>query len=220
MRVLTLSDEVVPLVYSLQIKERFADVALVLCCGDLPYYYIDYVISMLDRPCYYVAGNHDQPEWTAGGECVTTPHGCIDMDGQVHFDHGLLLAGIGGSLRYNRERGAQYTEWQMFVKCCLLAAKLLWQKLVYGRQLDIMMTHAPLAGVHDAQDRPHRGVQSFVWLQRIFRPRYWIHGHVHRSYSYGVPIETCWNGTMVYNTAGYRDLTIAVAPISKEQTQE
>ncbi len=210
MRVLTLSDEVVPLVYSLQIKERFADVDIVLCCGDLPYYYIDYVVSMLDKPCLYVAGNHDQPEWTEAGEYVTSPRGCIDVDGDVQVINGVLFAGIGGSLRYNNEKGAQYTEWQMLKKVVRLAGKLWWQRFWYDRELAVMMTHAPIVGVHDAEDRPHRGVKSFALLQRWFTPRYWIHGHVHRSYSYGVAIESVFRGTQVYNTAGYRDLTLIV----------
>jgi len=107
MRVLTLSDEVVPVVYSLQIKERFADVDLVLACGDLPYYYLEYCVSMLNIPCLYVAGNHDKDEWTGGGELITHPRGCTSVEDRIMMTHGLTVAGLGGSLRYNNESGAQ-----------------------------------------------------------------------------------------------------------------
>lgn len=208
MRVLTLSDEVVPLVYSLQIKERFPDVAVVLGCGDLPYYYLEFVMTMLNVPCYYVMGNHDHDELTGAGEVLTGPRGCVCLDDQVALVDGALVAGIGGSLRYNASRSPQYTEWQMRIRTLALACKILWAQARYRRPLDIMLTHAPLAGIHDADDRPHRGVHAFHALQRWFRPRYWIHGHVHRSYSYGIATETIHNDTMILNTAGYRHMTL------------
>lgn len=208
MRVLTISDEVVPLVYSLQVKERFADVAVIFGCGDLPYYYLEFVMTMLDVPCFYVMGNHDHDELTGSGEVLTGPRGCVCIDDDVVCVNGLLVAGIGGSLRYNTSRGPQYTEWQMTQRAWILACKIWWMQLRTGRRLDVMLTHAPLAGIHDAEDRPHRGVKVFHTLQRWFRPRYWIHGHVHRSYSYGIATETLYNDTLILNTAGYRHMTL------------
>jgi Icc-related predicted phosphoesterase len=208
MRVLTLSDEVVPLVYSLQIKERFADVALVFGCGDLPYYYLEYVTTMLSIPCLYVMGNHDHPEHLESGEVLTGPRGCIAVDDAVVRVNGLLVAGLGGSLRYNLDTGPQFSETQMMARCLRLATRIMWYNAHRRRGLDVMLSHAPLAGIHDGADRPHRGSKAFVTLQRWFRPRYWIHGHVHRSYSYGVATETYFNHTHILNTAGYRDMTI------------
>src|SRR5947207_13754792 len=57
--ILAVSDEVDPLVYSDHVRERFRHVDLVLSCGDLPYSYLDYIVSMLDVPLYGVRGNHD-----------------------------------------------------------------------------------------------------------------------------------------------------------------
>jgi Icc-related predicted phosphoesterase len=208
MRVLTLSDEIVPLVYSLQIKDRFADVNAIFGCGDLPYYYLEYVVSMLDKPCYYVAGNHDHDEWTSAGELVTEPRGCRSVENSVVMTPGFMIAGLGGCLRYNNEDGHQYTEYQMSIRMLKLATKLWWHRAFHKRNLDVMLSHAPIAGIHDADDRPHRGVQAFLTLQRWFTPRYWVHGHVHRSYAYGVAFETYFNRTMIYNTAGYRHMTL------------
>jgi predicted phosphodiesterase len=34
---------------------------LMISCGDLPAYYLDYLVSKLDVPLYAVHGNHDTP---------------------------------------------------------------------------------------------------------------------------------------------------------------
>jgi len=39
--VLSFSDQVVELIYSTQIKKRFADVDIAISCGDLTYYYVE-----------------------------------------------------------------------------------------------------------------------------------------------------------------------------------
>ena len=51
-RVLAISDEVEQLIYSDRIKERFAHVDLVLSCGDLPTYYLEFIVSSLNVPLY------------------------------------------------------------------------------------------------------------------------------------------------------------------------
>ena len=33
---------------------------LILACGDLPYYYLEYIVGLLDVPLFYVHGNHDK----------------------------------------------------------------------------------------------------------------------------------------------------------------
>ena len=58
MRILAICDHVEPILYSGGIVDRIGDVDLILSCGDLPAYYIEYIVSMLNRPCYFVFGNH------------------------------------------------------------------------------------------------------------------------------------------------------------------
>jgi predicted phosphodiesterase len=58
MKLLTVSDKEVSRIYSPQIKRRFSDVDLTISSGDLSYYYLEYIISTLDIPLYYVRGNH------------------------------------------------------------------------------------------------------------------------------------------------------------------
>jgi Icc-related predicted phosphoesterase len=208
MRFLTVSDEVVPAIYSLSIKDRFPDVAAVLGCGDLPSYYLEFIVTMLGIPCFYVQGNHDGVEYSEGGEAVNEPRGCVSLEGRCVEHAGLLLAGLGGSIRYNNASGAQYTETQMLMRIWRLTPRLLFNRLRYGRYLDILLTHAPPLGIHNGPDYPHRGFQALLGFMDRFAPRYLIHGHIHRSYGFSSVTETRYRRTMVLNTAGYRLLTV------------
>jgi len=49
-------------VYSSCIKERFADIDLILSAGDLPLDYLDFIISSLNKPLFFVFGNHHTEE--------------------------------------------------------------------------------------------------------------------------------------------------------------
>lgn len=55
----------------------------------------------------------------------------------------------------------------------------MWNKIRYGRYVDILLTHASPQGIHDKDDICHRGFPSFLWFMKKFRPRYLIHGHIH-----------------------------------------
>lgn len=69
MNLLTVSDKKSHLIYSPQIKRRFSDVDLVIGCGDLSYFYLEYIISSLDIPLYFVRGNHAKKiEYSTAGE--------------------------------------------------------------------------------------------------------------------------------------------------------
>ncbi len=208
MQILTVSDEIVPSVYSLNIRQRFAGVELLLSCGDLPYYYLEFAVSTLNVPCYYVFGNHDTVEISDSGEELRAPRGCISLEGRCDHYGGLLLAGLGGCVRYNRDDGPQYTEREMALRVLRLAPQLFFNRRRYGRYLDVMLAHSPPQGIHDMPQGAHRG---FVALRRLierFAPRYFIHGHVHRTYNATAAAETQHGTTLVLNTAGYRTLII------------
>ncbi len=59
MKFLCVSDQIDPLVYSSNIKERFGSVDAILCAGDLSSDYIDFIVSSLNKPAYFVFGNHN-----------------------------------------------------------------------------------------------------------------------------------------------------------------
>jgi hypothetical protein len=48
MRALVISDKVEPILYGPAINDRVGAVDLILSCGDLPFYYIEYIISMVN----------------------------------------------------------------------------------------------------------------------------------------------------------------------------
>jgi len=206
LKVLSLSDKQVDSIYSAQVKSRFSDVDLILGCGDLPHFYLEFVVSMLNVPLYYVRGNHSNlVEHTSSGP-KTHPHGGIDLHRKVVHDKGLILAGVEGSLRY-RQGPFQSTQTEMWSHVLGMIPIFLKNKVVYGRYLDIFISHAPPWGIHDQSDLPHQGIKAFRWLLETFRPRYHFHGHIH-VYRSDVKTVTNFHSTTVVNTYGYRETTI------------
>lgn len=231
MKILTMSDTVAISVYSATAKQRFADMDLALACGDLPAYYLEFVVSMLDVPLYYVVGNHAsdhnpqsfyenrqmaQPHWseidgmgraTALGMSEQKQHGptgCTNIDGKIVEHNGLLIGGLQGSMWYNGGP-YQYTEQEMARKILLMYPQLLLNQVRYGRAIDILITHAPPAGIHDDVDVAHQGFRCFLAFMERFAPRYLIHGHKH-VYLHGEVTETQYQRTKVINTYGFRTL--------------
>lgn len=202
MKILAVSDQVVEGLYSPQICDRFGDVDLVLSCGDLPYSYLEYIVTLLNIPCLFVHGNHDQPEYTATGRTLTEPGGWINIDEKTVAVKGVLIAGLEGAVRYKPRGDFQYTEAEMAHKALRLAPALMLNRVRYGRYLDVLVTHAPPYGIHNDQDIPHRGFKTFLWLMRRFRPRYLLHGHKHvyKPQSY----RTRYMGTEVINVYPFR----------------
>lgn len=206
MKALLLSDVQVPFVYSPSVKEKFGDVDLAVSCGDLSYEYLEYVVSSLDIPMYYVRGNHSKEvEETASGQ-LRGPRGAIDMHGRTLADRGLLLAGIEGCLRY-RKGPFQYSQFEMWTMAFHLIPALLVNRLRYGRFLDIFISHAPPWGIHDQEDLPHQGIKAFRWLIKAFKPAYHFHGHIH-VYQPDAVTETRVGKTMVINAYGYREIDL------------
>lgn len=191
MKVLCVSDHIDPLVYSTQVKHRFREVQLVLGAGDLPLEYYSFIVSSLNVPLLFIYGNHNLSRLESyQGKASSTDARFDDQfrkgDGvgatfleDRHHKHGkLLIAGLGGSMRYNN--GAhQFTEAQMLLRVLRMAPRLWWNRLVHGRFLDVLLTHAPPRGIHDRADKCHWGFKAFLTFMKWFKPRYLIHGHIH-----------------------------------------
>jgi Icc-related predicted phosphoesterase len=200
--ILAVSDRVVEGIYSSHICERFGDVGMVLSCGDLSYSYLEYIVTMLNVPCLFVHGNHDQPMHMADGRTLTKPGGWVNLDGRSVEVEGILLAGLEGSIRYKPRAPFQYTDSEMAYKIWRLTPALLMNRVFHGRYLDILVTHSPPFGIHDGDDLPHRGFKAFLWLMARFRPRYLLHGHKH---VYGTePPRTRYRNTEIINVYPFR----------------
>jgi predicted phosphodiesterase len=210
MKILAITDEVEELIYGPNLRTRFGHVDLVLSCGDLPYYYLDYVVSTLNVPLYGVHGNHDRRlDFTeASASACGHPWATMDLHCRVVNHEGLLLAGFEGSRRYNNGP-YQSTEAQMRLNVARIVPRLLLNKLRYGRYLDILISHAPPRHIHDQPDRCHQGFVVFRWFLRTFRPRYHLHGHIH-LYSNRTKTRTQFHDTTVLNVFSYRELEVEV----------
>ena len=211
MKLLTLSDIEIGFIYSPMVAERFQDVDLVISCGDLPHFYLEYIVSMLNIPLYYVNGNHASKVEISSEFERTSPWGAVNLHQRVvEDDTGLLLAGLEGSLLYNYGPH-QYSQRHYWMKAFSLVPALLANKLRVGRYLDIFVTHAAPWGIHDQDDRPHRGIKAFNWLIKSFQPAYHFHGHIH-VYRQDLTTQTQVGSTQVINTYGWRETNYRVPP--------
>jgi len=210
MRILCVSDHVDSLVYSAGIKERFGDVDLVLAAGDLPMEYLGFIASCLNKSVLFVFGNHhlthlarfirrSQPAVTpeAPDSIFRNYFGATCIDGRLGRHRSLLIAGLGGSRRYNRGEH-QFTEFQMSLRILKLVPRLLWNRVFHGRFLDILLTHAAPRDLNDRADPTHVGFRAFVRFIERFRPSYLLHGHVH-LYDINATREIEYAGTCIIN---------------------
>lgn len=209
-KLLTVSDEIVESLWTDRVAERFGSVDLVLAAGDLPFDYLDFLVSALDRPLVFVPGNHDadlsgysrrRGLWLAAGfpARYPGPDGGVNADGRVVEVAGLRIAGLGGSIRYN-EGPNQWTERQQSRR----AARLV--RAARRRPVDVLLTHSPPLGVGDRDDPPHRGFACLHTVVDRLKPAVLVHGHIH---PHGQPVpDRSMGETRVLNTVGYRILEV------------
>ena len=202
MKILAVSDQVVSDLCGPNLRRQFGDVDMVLSCGDLSYSYLQHIAATLSVPCFYVHGNHDQPEYLSSGDTLMAPGGWINLDRRMVWAKGLLLAGLEGSIRYRPGASYQYTEGEMALKIWRMVPGLAMNRLRHGRYLDILISHSPPFGIHDGEDPAHRGYRVLRRFAGRFRPRYLLHGHQHTCAQ-----ETCqtrYLSTEVINVHPFR----------------
>lgn len=209
-RILAVSDEVDQRIYSTSLRERMADVQLTIGCGDVPASYLEFLVDSLNKPVYYVLGNHAEELTRSGDRGVPKlPEGCTNLGGKVIREptHGLLMAGLPGSPRYSEHEPVQYTEFQMNRMIFRMIPRLVWNRLRYGRYLDLLVTHAPPRGVNDREDFAHRGFGAMRWFLTRFTPKYQLHGHIH-LYDRSIPNTVRFHETDVINVYPYQTLDL------------
>lgn len=219
-RILGVADEVDDNLYTADLKKLRLD--LVAACGDLPFDYLEALVTLAGVPLVYIPGNHDpdlkrrsqdispadairpfsfHPEFDCPG-----PQGCTNLDGRVVEIAGLRIAGLGGSMRHN-EGPNQYTQTEMHLRAARLELKTRARALLPPRPnplrgLDVLLTHSPPKGIGDDDDPCHEGFAAFHGLVQRLSPSVLIHGHIH---PYGQPVpESLMNKTRVINTVGHR----------------
>ncbi|HSR48746.1 MAG TPA: hypothetical protein VLL77_12260 [Anaerolineales bacterium] len=190
MKILALSDQVVPYVYSPEAKDRFRDVDLIAGCGDLPASYLEYVVSVLNTPMVYVPGNHDPDGYHVQGG--------VDLDASFARIRSLAMFGLGGSPRYKELGEHQHTELGMLLRALPLLPRLVLRRFRFGHGADLLIAHAPPRGIHDDTDPAHRGFQTFRRVIQWVRPRLMLHGHCH-IWADLAPRETILDGCRILN---------------------
>lgn len=210
MKLLCISDQIDPLVYSVNIRERYKDIDLVISAGDLPMEYLEFIVSSLNKPLLFVFGNHNlealpyyhkklRNEASLQEICPRQDegYGSTYLGFTTRREGNVLFAGASGSIRYNSDL-CQYTERQMKHKLWALIPRLVYNKLRYGRYLDVFVAHAAPLGIHDREDPCHKGFKCFLWFMKKFKPRYFLHGHIH-LYDLQAPRVTVYESTTVIN---------------------
>ena len=218
MKILALSDIELQHVYSPIILQRHGDVQMVISCGDLPFDYLEYVVSMLNVPLYYVRGNHAYLLETESGEIRHAPGGASNLHQKVLRDpSGLLLSGIEGCIQYN-DGPYQYSQGRMWTMVLGLVPAMLINHVLYGRYLDMFITHAPPWKIHDMDDRPHQGIKAFRWLIETFKPSYHLHGHIH-LYRQDAVRNTRLDNTQIVNVYGSMEIILDPALLVKQKVK-
>ncbi|MCB9453607.1 MAG: metallophosphoesterase [Anaerolineaceae bacterium] len=174
---------------AVNLRRYYSDIELIVSCGDLPAVYLEFITSILNVPLFYVRGNHD----TGYDE---QPPGGDNLHQQLVTYHGLSFFGLEGSIRYN-DSGIQYTESSMRGMVVAAAPRLQLHRLQHGR-VDVLVTHSPAKGIHDAEDVPHRGFKSLLHFMDWYQPRYMVHGHVH-TWDRRVTTRTQYRKTDIIN---------------------
>lgn len=173
MKILCISDRTEPMLHGPSLNHYAAGVDAVISCGDLDFNYLEYIVTFLGAPVYYVLGNHDPAP-----DSKVHPEGCIPLDGEVVDIGGVLVAGLSGSRLYSGGPN-QYTERRMNRRAWILSVKIRWRKLLGRPGPSIFVSHSPAFGLGDREDLPHVGFRSFLRLMDRFEPDLWLHGHIH-----------------------------------------
>lgn len=207
MKILAVSDQVIERMYTLISNGHFQDINLILGCGDLPYTYLEYIVTMLNVPMYYVPGNHD-PEHNSKDK-RSSAEGGSNLDLATEGYKNILIGGFGGCIRYRPDGVNQYTQTEGYLRAFQMLPQLWINRIKYGRAMDILISHSPPFGVHDdIHDPAHHGLKALNWLIRVAKPRYLFHGHTHFYRNNLESQETLVGSTKVINVYPYKVLEV------------
>jgi hypothetical protein len=206
-KILAISDQVVERIYTLSSSGHFQDVELIIGCGDMPYEYLEYLVTMLNVPMFYVPGNHD-PQFDLN---LAQAHaeGGTNLDLKTVRHNKFLIGGFGGSIRYHPDGINQYTQFEAYLRAFRLLPYLIRNRIQYGRALDILISHSPPFGIHDDIGSAHEGLKALNWLIRIASPRYLFHGHLHVYKRNLEHTETNVGLTKIINVYPYKAMEVS-----------
>jgi len=196
MKILLVSDTESRYIWDHFNKEKFKDIELVISCGDLKASYLQFLVTMLAVPVYYVHGNHDERYEKS------PPLGCDSIDDTLLEHKGVRILGLGGSPEY---RGGvfQYSEKEMQKRY-----KKLYKKIKKSGGVDILVTHSPAYELGDGEDFAHIGFKTLRNILDDWKPTYHFHGHQHLNYGQKNERSIQYGPTLIVNAHEYHIIDI------------
>ena len=176
--------------------EKLKDVDCIIACGDLTGKYLEYVTDSVHKNMFFVSGNHFTHQIYGDkfktrkmrkklykGKGMRHRFGGIDMHGRMEIFKDYMIVGFGGAKRYN-PGNFQFEEFEMEKLIKRAISSVRWQKIkdfvTFKKKKEvIVISHAPVAGVHDKKDRCHQGFECFRTFISKIKPQLWLHGHIH-----------------------------------------
>lgn len=183
MRTLILADRAPEVSLKTVIAEQ--GIEAVITCGDLRQHDLRELAS-ISIPKFGVYGNHCHRGYL-------DQLGIVDLHGKGGIlPNGMIAVGVEGCVRYKDEPDILYTqeEYEQILR-------------PYPWSADVVVTHAPPAGVNDHDDPAHVGIVALRRYVDVIRPRYLLHGHTYPDR----PAERLGNTTVIY-THGVRIATL------------
>jgi len=189
LKVLVVSDHESEYIWDFFDPKAFKGVDAIVSCGDLKPEYLSFLVTMIPAPLLFVRGNHDARYRD------NPPEGCIDLEEKPVTIKGVRFVGFGGC-KSERPAANHYSEREM-------NRRVLRASFSLRRGFDVLVTHAPAAGLGAGDDRFHEGFETFRTLIDRYKPRYHLHGHQHLTYSIGSKRILEYNDTVIVNGYNY-----------------
>ncbi|MBQ9115767.1 MAG: metallophosphoesterase family protein [Clostridia bacterium] len=182
MRILAVADEESAVIREYWKENGYNDVDLIVSCGDLSGEYLEDIAKNLGCPLLYVKGNHDA--------MLGKPRGAECIDCSIMEINGIRICGFSSIDRWGRV----LSEHRMRRK-----TERMRRRIVKTGGIDVLVTHHPILGVGDGDDKFHRGYEAFRELVDAVKPRFVLYGHVHLSYKAGAKRVIEYGETTVIN---------------------
>ena len=205
MKVLVVSDEECPALWTEYARDRLREYDLIISCGDLKAEYLSFLVTLARCPVLYVHGNHDT------GYQKRPPDGCDCIDDKLVVYNGVRIMGLGGCYKYHP--GAyQYTEREMRKRIRKLRFPL-WR----SKGVDILVTHAPAEGLGDDTDAAHLGFKTLREFLDKYQPQWMFHGHVHLRYNRRKERVIQYGGTTIVNASERYELELPDREVPRKE---
>lgn len=209
--------------FILKKSNTFKDLDFIISCGDLAKNYLEFLVDSLKKEFFFVEGNHpllykcESKHYL--DKIVTKVYekddrfilGGVNLHARLEIYGDYILVGFEGSMKYNPGK-FQFSEKEMSAIVKKIEHKIIIQNLIdfflrRKKKKIIVVSHAPIAGVHDKEDLCHKGFKCFKKFLKHFKPLIWFHGHVHYEGQMNEQISKV-DKTLVVNVYGFHIVNI------------